>query len=206
MADTADVQEWVPLVVGTAYTFTTRQLWDYIDTGWKSFVASEWSIATTLSDPPEGMSIVGNATLEGTPVRDGAFTVMLQHKDRYNKTTDYEIATRVGDPPPEPPDDPDAAAVVQMLGQVGNPDIEAMVLATFPMIVEFARAYTRDQGFVAGVPNASIRAVVHTATARFCANPDQVSSTVGGVTIGKGFSGWSLAELAVLNRYRKRAR
>ena len=44
-----------------------------------------------------------------------------------------------------------------------------------------------------------------TATARLVANPEQLGTTVGSVTVNGGFNGWTLAELFVLNRYRRRA-
>lgn len=54
-----------------------------------------------------------------------------------------------------------------------------------------------------------VREVILTVAARILANPGGVSVrvTAGGVTVsrGAGFSGYTLAEQAVLNRYRKRA-
>lgn len=55
-----------------------------------------------------------------------------------------------------------------------------------------------------------IKAVVVTVGARIAANPAQVTirDSAGPFTRarGQGFSGFTLAELAVLNRYRKRAK
>jgi hypothetical protein len=72
-----------------------------------------------------------------------------------------------------------------------------------------ARAYTRGHGFDDGEPNEELAAVITTATARFIGNPTQLSraDTIGPFTtdIRGGFTGWTLAELFVLNRYRKRA-
>lgn len=73
-------------------------------------------------------------------------------------------------------------------------------------ITAMARAYTRDKGFTGTTDVAEdIAAVIVTAAARLVANPEQIDSTVGGVRTGKGFSGWSLAETFVLDRYRKKA-
>lgn len=97
---------------------------------------------------------------------------------------------------------------------LGAPEDTALVnLAnrSLDVIAGLARAYTRDNGFMGDdiVVKPDLRSVLITATARLMANPDQVDQThiVGPFTdkIGAGFSGWSLAELAVLNRYRKRA-
>lgn len=61
----------------------------------------------------------------------------------------------------------------------------------------------------AGNPRAGIETVVLTVAARLAANPGQVSKrdSAGQFTRqrGAGFNGFTLAEQAVLNRYRKRA-
>lgn len=100
---------------------------------------------------------------------------------------------------------PTAADVAAFLGR--GDDAEAVALAGqhLPIVRAMAQAYTRDQGFTHGLPNDEISAVIITATARLMANPDQITHTVGTVSLGGGFSGWTLAELFVLNRYRKRA-
>lgn len=79
-----------------------------------------------------------------------------------------------------------------------------------PLVAAFARAYTRGRGFdVDGEPNAEVAAVITTASARLGSNTAQTSTsrTEGGVTREQRswFTGWTLAELAVLNRYRRRA-
>jgi hypothetical protein len=71
-----------------------------------------------------------------------------------------------------------------------------------------ARAYTRGEGFTDGDdgdPNGDIAAVIVTAAARLVANPEQLASDVGTVSTRNGFSGFTLTEQIVLNRYRKRA-
>lgn len=72
-----------------------------------------------------------------------------------------------------------------------------------------AHAYTRGGGFINGEPNAEIQAVILTASARLLAHPRQVpmGEVLGpqSATFGRGFDGWSMAELFVLNRYRQRA-
>ena len=72
-----------------------------------------------------------------------------------------------------------------------------------------ARAYTRGQGFTGNAPNDEIAAVITTASARLAANGSQIrGSATAGVFVQdlrSSFEGWTLAELAVLNRYRKRA-
>ncbi|WP_221634676.1 hypothetical protein [Nocardioides luti] len=67
-----------------------------------------------------------------------------------------------------------------------------------------ARSYTRDRGFDGADPFDDVAAVITTATARLLANPGQVGNTAGPFTVAGGFTGWSLPETFVLNRYRKR--
>lgn len=88
-----------------------------------------------------------------------------------------------------------------------NPDPEQFV----PVITELARAHTRGRGFdnVTGYPAADMAAVITLASARLAANPRQllVRDKVGDVEreLRSSFQGWTLAELAVLNRYRATA-
>lgn len=85
-----------------------------------------------------------------------------------------------------------------------------MADAAIPLLTAFARAYTRGRGFDEdGEPNEEIAAVITTASARFGSNTAQTSTsrTEGEVTREQRtwFTGWTLAETFVLNRYRKRA-
>ncbi|WP_044080341.1 hypothetical protein [Mycobacterium canetti] len=85
--------------------------------------------------------------------------------------------------------------------------------AAIPVITALAKSYTRGRGFDDGPnadePNAEIAAAITTAAARLAANSRQLnaSTTTPDITIDKRtfFQGWTLAELAVLNRYRVRA-
>lgn len=88
----------------------------------------------------------------------------------------------------------------------------AMVLAdtAVPVVTAFAKAYTRGRGFDAqGEPNDEIAAAITTAAARLASNGAQMSASQGvdgrSTEVRSWFTGWTLAELAVLNRYRKRA-
>ncbi len=75
------------------------------------------------------------------------------------------------------------------------------------LVLEMARGYTRGRGFdpASGMPGADVAAVIVTAAARLAANVGQTPATAGGLTLGVGWSGWTLAEQMVLNRYRARA-
>jgi hypothetical protein len=78
------------------------------------------------------------------------------------------------------------------------------------IITVMAKSYTRGHGFDAGGwPNAEIGAVITTAAARLAANGSQQNGMeMAGVfqrDLRSAFRSWTLAESAVLNRYRKRA-
>ncbi len=96
-------------------------------------------------------------------------------------------------------------AVYDFLGTEEPPT--AQVVAHLDTITAMARTYVRGVGFdpVTGEPAADLAAVITTATARLIVNPEQLGYDVGGVGYRSGFVGWSLAELAVLNAYRRRA-
>lgn len=78
-----------------------------------------------------------------------------------------------------------------------------------PVVTAMVRAYTRGRGFTDpnAEPGDDVAAVIVSATARAVANPEQtVSQDVGPFSIRHGmFNGWTLPELAILHRYRKRA-
>lgn len=100
---------------------------------------------------------------------------------------------------------PDGADVAAFLGQGDNPELVALAEQHATIVTAMARAYTRDNGFTGNEPADDIAAVITTATARLVANPEQIATTTGSVAVNGGFTGWTLAELFVLNRYRKRA-
>jgi hypothetical protein len=101
---------------------------------------------------------------------------------------------------------------------VSQSDVEALmgnlstsaVPAAISQVTVMAKAYTRGNGFDAyGEPNDEISAVIVTGAARLAANGSgtQYRKKVDDVEIEyrSSFQGWTLAELAVLNRYRVRA-
>jgi hypothetical protein len=89
-------------------------------------------------------------------------------------------------------------------GAVTDEQLQAAVLA----VTEMVRAYTRDRGFTIDLPDDDVAAVITTSTARLASNPEaiQQEDIAGEYAVRKtAFSGWSLAELAVLNRHRQKA-
>lgn len=73
--------------------------------------------------------------------------------------------------------------VAQFLGQGDDAALVTLAGKSADVVTQMAKAYTRDGGFTAGVPNEEIAAVITTAAARLVANPEQLGSTVGTVTI-----------------------
>lgn len=123
-------------------------------------------------------------------------------KDGYGYTT----SATPGPPPVEPTvPDPLIQRVVAFMGQQDNAPVVALAAEHVAVIKAMAKAYTRDVGFTDGTPNDEISAVIVTSAARLLANPEQLRGTVGTVQVLDGFSGFSLLEQVVLNRYRRRA-
>lgn len=100
---------------------------------------------------------------------------------------------------------PTGADIAAFLGQGDDLTLAALADQHVTIVTAMARAYTRGQGFTDAEPNDDIAAVITTATARLVANPEQINTTTGSVAVNGGFTGWTLAETFVLNRYRKKA-
>lgn len=100
---------------------------------------------------------------------------------------------------------PTAQDVADFLGQGDSPEVVALAGEHVPLITAMARAYTRGRGFTEDGAAEDIGAVITTATARLMAHPTQLEQRIGETYTRQGFSGWTLAELGVLNAYRRRA-
>ncbi len=98
--------------------------------------------------------------------------------------------------------------VAAFLGQSDDADLVALADTHAALVAAFVRAYTRGNGFDAesGEPADDIAAVITTATARLVTNPDQSARfAVGDYQVSPAvLDGWTLPELCVLNRYRRR--
>lgn len=99
---------------------------------------------------------------------------------------------------------PDGDDVLAFLGWPAG--YEGQVQAHVDVITALARAYTRRNAFGIGLVRSGVRAVIVAASARLVANPEQHSRRIGSLRQAPGFEGWTLAERAVLNDYRKVAR
>jgi len=95
--------------------------------------------------------------------------------------------------------------VADFLGQGADTALVALAGEHAAIISAMVSAYTRGRGFTDGEPTADLAAVITTASARMAANPEQIQTKVGSVEIRGAFTGFTLAETFVLNRYRKTA-
>jgi hypothetical protein len=102
---------------------------------------------------------------------------------------------------------PTPADVAAFLGRSGDAATVALAETHLPIVTAMVKAYTRDRGFTADEPGDDLAAVIVSATARALSNPEQtVSVDLGTFSIRPGvFNGWTLPELAILHRYRRRA-
>ncbi|GJF17765.1 hypothetical protein NGTWS0302_16860 [Mycolicibacterium cyprinidarum] len=100
-----------------------------------------------------------------------------------------------------------AAQVAAFLGKPEDAATEATAEQAIPVVTTMVRAYVR--GGDGWETNDELDAVIVTAAARMVANPGglAVDEQIGPFTrsVRGAFQGWTLAELFVLNRYRKTA-
>lgn len=97
--------------------------------------------------------------------------------------------------------------VTRLLGKPYDTATMELAYEHVPMVVAFVKAYTRGAGFTGGEPTAELEEVIASASARLINHPGLRSSTVGEVSIqyAPSVDGFTLLELAVLHRYRRRA-
>lgn len=103
---------------------------------------------------------------------------------------------------------PTPADVAAFLGRVGDQTVLDLAEQQLPILTHMVRAYVRDNGFDdTGIPADDLAAVIVSSTARLVSNPSHtITQTTGPFSIRQGiFDGWTLPELAILHRYRKRA-
>jgi len=102
--------------------------------------------------------------------------------------------------------------VAEFLGRSGDAGLATLADEHLPVVAQLARSFTRGRGFAdpAAVP-ADLLSVILAATARLVGNPRQLARDAIGIPgdftrehVGS-FNGWTLAELMVLNGYRRRS-
>ncbi|AGB24543.1 hypothetical protein Mycsm_04295 [Mycobacterium sp. JS623] len=98
---------------------------------------------------------------------------------------------------------PTSADLATLLGRTVTSEQGGAVIS---VVSAMAKSYTRGVGWTDTGPNDEIRAVILTASARLLSNPRGLlmDETKGpeSVSYRSSFTGWTLAELFVLNRYR----
>lgn len=98
--------------------------------------------------------------------------------------------------------------LVKFTGAQG-PDVVSQAATALMMAEGLVDAYCRGRHKRHGLPRPGVEEVIISVAARILANPEQISvrEEVGPYNYyrGPGFSGFTLVELSVLNRYRKRA-
>lgn len=90
----------------------------------------------------------------------------------------------------------------------GNPVSAAQADAVIGVVAAMVAAYTRGAGFDDGEPNGELSAVILSASARLLATTGgEIQQALGPVAVRYPDAfGFTLPEMIVLNRYRKRAR
>lgn len=102
---------------------------------------------------------------------------------------------------------PTAADLVKFLGHdTADTALVAQASAALTTVGAMVDAYCRGKHRnTSGEPRTGVNEVILTAAARLLTNPEQLPMDIGDVSIRGGFTGFTLVELAVLNRYRKRS-
>jgi hypothetical protein len=105
---------------------------------------------------------------------------------------------------------PTAEDVARFLGQGQDSTVLALAGEHLPVVTDMVRAYVRDKGFdeATGEPADDLGRIIIASTARLVTNPAHTVTEQPDASyqVRYGiFNGWTLPELAVLHRYRKRA-
>lgn len=101
---------------------------------------------------------------------------------------------------------PNAYDLERFLGAEYTPSEQVRADDHVQLVTTFVKAYTRGRGFDAtGEPNAELAAVIVTAAARLLMNPTgNRRESAGDYDVAPFVDGWTLPELAVLHRHRRR--
>lgn len=169
-----------------------------------SWVAPNWTIKTTLGNRilyPTGLDSGGidrsGTTVEGRFTNPGGAGLVY---------TFEAIPAAVVEPPEEPEEPPEPTidpAVVRLLTLLRQPADDVELLAQATEAVTAVRAMTT--AYCRGGGGDGIEEVIVSASARLLANPEGIPYDSGSYSIRGAFTGFTLAEQFVLNRWRKRA-
>lgn len=212
------------LDVGTSYTYTEQQLWAALGSPgvWSSL---SWEITPASSNLPPGMTATG-MQVTGTPTTAGAYNIRMTETttDKWGDPgprVPHDLAVTVIDPnapepdpeappvvEPEPePNDELAESIVRFLGLPDSAQALALAKEHARVVTSFVHGYTRGRGFDAhDRPSVALADVIVSAAARYVVNPQQLTRQgLGNQSVGyASLEGFTLAEKAVLHRYRRR--
>lgn len=195
----------ITLTVGTAYTFTKEQLWTELAPG-GTYRSMDWSISG--SGLPTGMAATA-AVVSGTPTEAGSFVFGLSNVDGMGNPRPVQTipVTVTGGTPSGPVGGELEAAVCRFLGRPDDDDTLALATAHVPIVTAYVNAYTRGRGFDQFGPRPDVEHVIVAASARLVVNPEQAKRVQVGDYSEQAatLEGFTLPELAVLHRYRRRA-
>lgn len=197
-----------------SFTASTSDLTVSVDASGSSDAEGALTYAWTFGDGGTATGVTASHTYAAA----GTFTVNLTVTDSAGQTAATSQTVTTTTPPDEPmPGEPTSdpsliTDVLTFMGRTGDVVLENMALQAVPTIAEFVNAYVRGHGlYRIGVEPGQfafppdLRSVVITASARLLANPAQLDSeSYDGYAARGSFSSFSLAEQAVLHRYRRR--
>lgn len=154
--------------------------------------------------------------IQGTPLSAGTFTFTISKDDAYGDSTeigrfDLNITAapvpepEPGEPEPEPVDDT-PQKVLRFMGLEATPEALSTAREHTRVVTTFVHGYTRGRGFTGRTPGLDIEDVIISATSRYMLNPQQAKrQQIGDQSIAyASLEGFTLAEKAVLHRYRRR--
>ncbi len=174
-------------------------------------MAGEWVVAAApipVVGSQATITLTGGFTADdvGQPIYWQLFT---DYRNEAYSLASPSLNVTFAEPEPEP--EPELGGVTgqdvaAFLGLADDTEVVALAGRHAPLVTAMARSYTRGRGFDgSGTPNDELSAVITCATARLVANPEQIAYDSGAASLRGGFNGWTLPELAALNRYRVRA-
>lgn len=193
----------IDLTTGTPVNLTEADLYAGTELDPATAEIDKWS------GPIPGLTITATG-ITGTPTTPGTYQVDAGKPDGYG--TYYPKATIVLNvKAPAVPETPDTGTplpvkVCRFLGLTPEGDALALAEQHTRVVTTFVHGYTRGRGFTGRVPNMDLEDVIISATARYVVNPQQATrQQIGDQSIlYASLEGFTLAEKAVLHRYRRR--
>ena len=103
---------------------------------------------------------------------------------------------------------PIEAGVLAFLGRDADAATTEQITAHLGIVKHMVELYVRGVGFLSGIPDDLLAAVIVSSAARLVSNPTMTTySAIDDAQVRQGtFQGWTLPELAILHSFRARAR